>query len=114
MADEEVRHILRELVNTQREYLELLRQMSETQKEQAEFYRESFVRTEKEFVELARLQNEKYQKQAQEYDDAVARYEQHRQSTDVANRIANVLRSIGLVGIAAVLAYLVIFGLHKH
>ena len=114
MADEETRQILQELVSTQREYLELLRQISEIQKEQAEFYQESFGRTEKEFVELARLQNEKYQKQAQQYDEAVARYEQHRQSTDVANRIANLVRSVALVGIAAVLAFLVIFGLHKH
>jgi parvulin-like peptidyl-prolyl isomerase len=114
MADEETRQVLRELLATQKEYLELLRQISETQKEQAESYRESFLRTEKEFIELALRQNEKYEKQVQSYDEAVARYDQHRQSTDVANRIANVLRSAALVGIAAVLAYLVFFGLHKH
>lgn len=55
-----------------------------------------------------------YENQAKSYDEAVVRYNQHRQATDAASRIANVVRSLALVGIAAVLAYLVIFGLHKH
>lgn len=63
MADEETRQMFRELLATQKEYLELLRQISET---------------------------------------------------DAANRIANLLRALALIGIAAVLAYLVLFGLHRH
>jgi ABC-type bacteriocin/lantibiotic exporter with double-glycine peptidase domain len=114
VADEETRQLLRELLSAQKEYLELLRQVSERQKEQAEYYRQSLLATEKEFVELARRQNERYENQAKSYDEAVARYDQHRHATDAASRIASVIRSIALVGIAAVLAYLVIFGLHKH
>src|SRR5258708_7360895 len=114
MADEEMRQMFRELVATQKEYLELLRQISETQQGQAEAYRDSFQRTEKEFMELARRQNEKYEAQLQSYAEATARHEQQRQSTDAANRIANLLRALALIGIAAVLAYLVLFGLHRH
>lgn len=114
MADEDTRLMFRELLATQKEYLELLRQISETQQEQAQAYRDSFQRTEKEFIELARRQNEKYEAQVRAHADATARFEQQRQATDAANRIANLLRAVALVGIAAVLAYLVLFGLHTH
>lgn len=103
MADEETKQLLSEIRAILKEQLEIMRGTNEAN-----------AATQKQNEDQIRLVTERYERQAQDYDRAAARYEQSIRSTTTANNIANVLRSIALIGIAAVLAYLVFFGLHKH
>jgi hypothetical protein len=103
MADEETNQLLRDIQATLKEQLEIMRGTNEVN-----------AVTQRQNDDQIRLVTERYERQAQDYDRAAARYEQSIRTTTTANNIANVLRSIALVGIAAVLAYLVFFGLHKH
>jgi|SRR6267143_27676 len=103
MTDDETKQLLREIQAILKEQLEIMRGTNEAS-----------AATQKQNDDQIRLVTERYERQAQDYDRAAARYEQSIRATTTANNIANVLRSIALVGIAAVLAYLVFFGLHKH
>ena len=85
MSDDETKQILRELLATQREQIELLRRMDQT-----------------------------YEQQARTYDDANARYHRETLENSSANRIANLLRALGLLGVVVILAYIVLYGLHSH
>jgi len=104
MADEEMRQMFRELLATQKEYLELLRQISETQQAQAQAYRDSFQRTEKEFIELARRQNEKYEAQVQTHAENAELYKRSLQPRpwEIA------YRAVVGIGILLLLVYLAI------
>jgi ERCC4-related helicase len=103
MADEETKQLLREIQAILKQQLEIMRGTNEAN-----------AATQKQNDDQIRLVTERYEKQAQEYDRAAARYDQSVRAISTANNVANVLRSIALIGIAAVLAYLVFFGLHKH
>ena len=103
MADEETKRLLGDIKAILNEQLQIMRQSAEA----------SAVAL-KESEEQNRLVTDRYERQAQDYDRAATRYEESIRTTTTAGSIANVLRSIALVGIAAVLAYLVFFGLHTH
>ena len=85
VSDDETKQILRELLATQKEQLEFLRRMDQT-----------------------------YERQAQSYDDANARYRKETLDNSFANRAAHLVRALALLGVVAVLAYIVLYGLHSH
>ena len=85
MADEETKQVLRELLATQKEHLELVRGM-----------------------------NDAYEEQCKAYEQTDARWHKHMDATTTANRVAYLLRAAAIVIMAVVIAYLVFFGLHKH
>jgi hypothetical protein len=85
MADDETKQILRDILATQKEQLESFKYSAEM-----------------------------YDKQAKAYDQSNERYWNHVVETSKASNVANILRAVALVLMAAVLAYLVLFGLHKH
>ena len=103
MADEETRQLLGEIKVLLNEQLQIMRGTHETN-----------AATQKQNDDQIRLVTERYERQAQDYDRAAARYEESIRTTTTANNVANILRSIALIGIAAVLGYLVFFGLHTH
>jgi hypothetical protein len=103
MADEETKQLLREIQASLKEQLEIMRGTNGVN-----------AATQKQNDEQIRLVTERYEKQAQDYDRAAARYEESIRTTTTASNIANIIRSLALLGIAAVLAYLVFFGLHNH
>jgi cytochrome c-type biogenesis protein CcmH/NrfG len=114
MADDETNQLLRELMAIQKEHLDLVRRTNEAYEKQTQTYDQSLVATQRQNDEQIRQMHERYEKQAQAYDRSVARYEESIRTTSTANNIANVLRAVALVVMAAVLAYLVLFGLHRH
>lgn len=83
MVDEETRQILRELLAAQKEQTELARQM-----------------------------NEKYEIELRAYRDSLASYERQFAHWSSGKIIASTIRAAAFLGIAAVLAYLVVFGVH--
>ena len=85
MADDEAKQLIRELLATQKEHLDLVRGMSEA-----------------------------YEKQCEAYEQTNKRWHEYMQMSTTATRIAALLRALALVVMAAVIAYLVFFGLHRH
>ena len=85
MADDETKQLLRDILATQREYLELLRKMDQN-----------------------------YSAQTEAYKSTDALYRSSTRDTATANTIANVIRALALLGVVSILGYLVLFGLHTH
>ena len=110
MADEEVRALLREMLATQREYLELVRRNAERLGREANASEESI----EEHRELNRKIESNYSAQTKAYEKALAQYNENAQSSTWTNKVATILRSVSLLVIGLVLFYLVVFGLHKH
>jgi len=91
MADDETKQLLRDLLATQKEHLELVRRMNEAYEKQSQTYDQSLAATQKQNEEQIRQVTERYEKQAQAYDRSVARYEESIRTTNTASNIANVL-----------------------
>ena len=114
MADDETKQLLREILATQQEALEVARKANEVYLSQSQAYTQSLEATKKQDDERIRGMTETYERQAKAHDEATVRHEQALRATNTANNVANILRAVALVAIAAVLAYLVLFGLHRH
>ena len=81
MSDDETKQILREILVTQKEYLQRIRQMEET-----------------------------YDSANARHAEAEEKYRSHLREVTVATTI----RALALLGVVAILGYIVIWGLHTH
>ena len=99
MSDEETKNLLREIVTLQKESLELARRSNEAYEEQLRASAES-----------AAAERTTYQRQSEAYGEALTQYQQRAS----VFKLADVIRTVALVLIAVLLAYLSIVGIHTH
>jgi len=112
MADEDTRDILRDLFAAKREEIELQRRSNELYER---YLSESSARDRK-AMEINRQNAEKYKSQTQAHEKATAAHEKaiaEASAHNRTNKIANIIRALGMLFIGIALFYLLIVEIHR-
>jgi ABC-type multidrug transport system fused ATPase/permease subunit len=106
MTDEETRAILRELVSAKREEIELQRRSNELW----ERHIDEISASNRESMEMNRRNTEKYESQAKAHEKAMT----EAAALNRSNKIANIIRALGILFIGVALFYLLMAEIQRH